>query len=231
MPNKTIATPVSMPAPFSPPPDLSDVDDDLDGDLGGEPLTARPLHETLYESHLAEHKHLFEVMLFLRHDIETTAQLLARCLKQGNKIMACGNGGSASDAQHFAAELVGRFQHDRDPLAALALGANAALLTCIGNDFGFEEIYARQVRAMGMPGDCLIGISTSGNSENVVRAMKAARKRDITTIALTGETGKLNRICQHVIAIPSTTTARIQEAHIFIVHTLCALIEAHLQHD
>ena len=184
--------------------------------------------EQIYEHHLIEHKRLFEVMLLLRHDIEAAAQLIARCLMSGNKVLMCGNGGSASDAQHFAAELAGRFMKDRPPLAAVALSANAAVLTCIGNDFGFEEIYARQVEAFGSPGDCLIAISTSGNSENVVRAVKAARRKGMTTIALTGEDGRINRMCEQVMAVPASSTARIQEAHIFIVHTLCALVETHL---
>lgn len=184
--------------------------------------------EQIYEHHLIEHKRLFEVMLLLRHDIEATAQLMAQCLMNGNKVLLCGNGGSASDAQHFAAELAGRFMKNRPPLAAVALSANAAVLTCIGNDFGFDEIYARQVDAFGARGDCLIAISTSGNSENVVRAVKAARKRGLSTIALCGEEGKLNRLCEQVMAVPSTSTARVQEAHIFIIHTLCALVETHL---
>jgi D-sedoheptulose 7-phosphate isomerase len=184
--------------------------------------------DRIYESHLIEHKRLFEVMLMLRHDIEATAQLIARCLASGNKVLLCGNGGSASDAQHFAAELTGRFMKNRPALAAMALSANAAVLTCIGNDFGFDEIYARQVEAFGAPGDCLVAISTSGNSENVVRAVKAARRRGVTTIALTGEDGKINRMCEQVMAVPASSTARIQEAHIFIIHTLCALVETHL---
>lgn len=182
----------------------------------------------IYEHHLVEHKRLFEVMLLLRHDIETTAQLIARCLMNGNKVMLCGNGGSASDAQHFAAELTGRFLKNRPALAAMALSSNAAVLTCIGNDFGFDEVFARQVEAFGQTGDCLVAISTSGNSENVVRAVKAARRRGVSTIALCGEDGKLNRICEQVMAVPTASTARIQEAHIFIIHTLCALVETHL---
>ena len=187
---------------------------------------ANPLDQ-IYEQHLIEHKRLFEVMLMMRHDIESAAHLIARCLMGGNKVLMCGNGGSASDAQHFAAELAGRFMKNRPPLAAVALSANAAVLTCIGNDFGFEEIYARQVEAFGAQGDCLIAISTSGNSENVVRAVKAARRRGMSTIALTGEDGKINRMCEQVMAVPASSTARIQEAHIFIVHTLCALVETH----
>ncbi len=183
---------------------------------------------SLYETGLEEHQRLFELMHHLREEVERTAQVLARCLERGGKILFCGNGGSASDSQHLAAELTGRFRGDRQALAAIALSADATAMSCIGNDFGFERVFERQVAALGRPGDCLVGISTSGNSANVLRAIRAASQGGLRTIGLTGQQGELARCCDHVVAVPSTITARIQEAHIFVGHTWCTLIERQL---
>jgi D-sedoheptulose 7-phosphate isomerase len=147
------------------------------------------------------------------------------CLRAGGKMMACGNGGSAADAQHFAAELIGRFERERQELAAIALTTDTSILTAVGNDYGYDEIFAKQVRGLGKKGDILIGISTSGNSKNVVRAIEAAKKMGIQIIALTGNGGGkiadlLGADDIHLCA-PSTRTARIQETHLVLLHALC----------
>ena len=147
------------------------------------------------------------------------------CLRAGGKVMACGNGGSAADAQHFAAELIGRFERERQELAAIALTTDTSILTAVGNDYSYDEIFAKQVRGLGKKGDILIGISTSGNSKNVVRAIEAAKKMGIQIVALTGNGGgKIATLLGaddiHLCA-PSTRTARIQETHLVLLHALC----------
>lgn len=147
------------------------------------------------------------------------------CLRSGGKVMACGNGGSAADAQHFAAELIGRFERERQELAAIALTTDTSILTAVGNDYSYDEIFSKQVRGLGKQGDVLIGISTSGNSKNVVQAIEAAKKLRIKIIALTGNGGgKIAKLLDaddiHLCA-PSTRTARIQETHLVLLHALC----------
>lgn len=147
------------------------------------------------------------------------------CLRSGGKVMACGNGGSAADAQHFAAELIGRFERERQELAAIALTTDTSILTAVGNDYSYDEIFSKQVRGLGKKGDILIGISTSGNSKNVVKAIEAAKKLGIKIIALTGNGGgKIASLLGtddiHLCA-PSTRTARIQETHLVLLHALC----------
>ncbi|ULR91576.1 SIS domain-containing protein [Comamonas sp. B21-038] len=152
--------------------------------------------------------------------------MVVRTLSSGGKLMLCGNGGSAADSQHIAAELTGRFVQDRRPLAAIALTTDSSALTCIGNDYDFSEVFSRQVIGLGRPGDCLLAISTSGTSANVVKAVEAAQRLQISTVALSGrDGGRLRSLCDAAIVVPSATTARIQEAHIFVGHALCALIE------
>jgi len=156
------------------------------------------------------------------------------CLRAGGKIMACGNGGSAADAQHFAAELIGRFERERQELAAIALTTDTSILTAVGNDYSYDEIFAKQVRGLGKKGDILIGISTSGNSKNVVRAIETAKKMGIKIIALTGNGGgKIASLLDaddiHLCA-PSTRTARIQETHLVLLHALCDGVD-HLLFD
>jgi phosphoheptose isomerase len=164
--------------------------------------------------------------------IQDAAAAVAKCLEQGNKVLTLGNGGSAADAQHFAAELVGRFTRDRVPLPAIALTTDASALTAIGNDYGFEEVFARQVRAIAQDGDVVVAISTSGRSPNVVSAAKAARAVGATTIALTGgDGGELVKAVEIAIVVPSSNTARIQEVHSAVVHILCELVEASLFSD
>ena len=147
------------------------------------------------------------------------------CLRSGGKVMACGNGGSAADAQHFAAELIGRFEREREELAAIALTTDTSILTAVGNDYSYDEVFSKQVRGLGKKGDILLGISTSGNSKNVVKAIEAAKKIGINIIALTGNGGgKIASLLDandiH-LCVPSNRTARIQETHLVLLHGLC----------
>ena len=166
--------------------------------------------------------------LFLER-IEKVAEECIAAYQHGNKLLICGNGGSASDAQHMAGELVGRYLLERKGIPAIALNANTTVLTALGNDYSYEEVYAKQVAALGSAGDILISISTSGNSANCVRASEQAKKQGMTTIALTGSSGgKLKEICDDTLNVPSDETPRIQEAHIMLIHIICGMIEAEL---
>lgn len=161
--------------------------------------------------------------------IVETVDLCTTALRAGNRLMFAGNGGSAADAQHWAGELVSRFYYDRPGLAAIALTTDTSILTAIGNDYGYDYVFARQVEALGQSGDVLLVISTSGRSPNILRAIAAARSRGISVIGFTGggEGGAdLERLCEVCFRVPSTETPRIQEGHEFIGHTVCALIEA-----
>jgi D-sedoheptulose 7-phosphate isomerase len=168
-------------------------------------------------------------MLGNRDLISTAArvsEILVHALKQGNKLLIFGNGGSAADAQHIAAEFVGRFAFDRPALPALALSVNSSCVTAIGNDYGFDLIVSRQLEALARPGDVAIGISTSGNSPNVVKAMSTARKMELHTVALTGAAGGgLKGKVDHCICVPSNETPRIQEGHILVGHIISELVE------
>ena len=162
--------------------------------------------------------------------IQLVGELLANCLEKKGTIFWCGNGGSASDSQHIAAELVGRFRKDRLALKSIALTTDTSILTSVGNDYGFDQIFSRQLQALGSSGDILVGISTSGNSKNILNAFKAASDLGITSIALTGKDGgTAKEVSDHSITVDSDSTARIQEAHILIGHILCELIEEKLQ--
>jgi len=181
---------------------------------------------SLFLSNLEAHRTLFARLDSLNAAVREAGDTLSASLKAGGKIMFCGNGGSAADSQHLAAELTGRFMLDRRPLAALALSTDTSALTCIANDYAFDQVFARQVHALGRPGDSLVAISTSGGSANVIAAVKAARDIGINTVGLLGrDGGALLGLCSISIVVPSATTARIQEAHILIGHTLCGLIE------
>jgi len=185
--------------------------------------------DTLFQTNLAEHLQLFQQLSSLTTEVNDAGRRIASALAQGGKLMLCGNGGSAADAQHIASELTGRFIQERRPLAGIALTTDSSALTCIGNDYAFDEVFARQLRALGRAGDVLIGISTSGNSANVVKAVQAAREMGITVIGLLGrDGGALKPLSDVAIVVPSKVTARIQEAHILIGHTLCGLIEHEL---
>jgi len=154
------------------------------------------------------------------------AQAIHRCFRQGGKVMLFGNGGSAADAQHIAAEFVGRFMRERAPLPALALTTDTSALTAVGNDYGFEQVFARQIRALGRRGDVAIAISTSGRSPNIIAGVQAARDQGLITIGLTGgDGGALRGLVEIPIGIPSTNTARIQECHLALEHILCEIVE------
>jgi D-sedoheptulose 7-phosphate isomerase len=161
--------------------------------------------------------------------IVDAAQLIAQCLTDGGKVLLFGNGGSAADAQHLAAEFVGRFVLERNALPAIALTTDSSILTAVGNDYGFDQVFARQIQALGRPRDVAIGISTSGNSPNVVKAVSVAAERGLRTIGLAGrDGGVLAKAAEIAITVPSTNTARIQECHIAVGHVLCELVEDEL---
>jgi D-sedoheptulose 7-phosphate isomerase len=168
----------------------------------------------------------------LSKPIEAAVQALLACVTSGGKVLACGNGGSAADAQHFAAEFVGRFERERPELAALALTSDTSLLTAVANDYDYSQVFSRQVRALGQAGDVLLAISTSGNSANVVAALEAAHERDMTVVALTGrgggQIGRLLRETDVHICVPSESTARIQEVHLLTLHCLCDGVDTQL---
>ena len=167
--------------------------------------------------------------------ITTAVEAMCACLRAGGKVLACGNGGSAADAQHFAAELVNRFERERPPLAAISLAADSSNLTSIANDYGYEQVFEKQVRALGRKGDVLLAISTSGNSASVVAAMRAARELGLVTVALTGRGGgKMGAALgagDVQVCVPHERTMRIQEVHLLVLHCLCDGIDARLFGD
>ena len=182
--------------------------------------------EHIIKQHLEEHLSVASQIESLKAQIQSIAQTLIQALKDHKTIFWCGNGGSASDSQHLAGELIGRFVGDRKPLKSIALNADSAVMTCIVNDYGYEHIFSRQVEGLGTKGDVLIGITTSGNSQNVLNAYKTANEIGMKTIGLLGKGGgRAASLVQQSIIVPSNTTARIQEMHILIGHILCDLIE------
>ena len=156
------------------------------------------------------------------------ATAITAALLQGRAVLAFGNGGSAADAQHFTAELVGRYERERRAWPAIALTTDTSALTAIGNDYGFERVFARQLEALGRPGDIALGISTSGNSPNVLRGLEAANERGLVTIALTGRGGAAGKIAAHHIAVQEERTSRVQEVHATVLHVICELVEQEL---
>jgi D-sedoheptulose 7-phosphate isomerase len=173
----------------------------------------------MFLSILKEHQSCMENLAQLADTIESVSELLLETLCNGGKIFVCGNGGSAADAQHFAAELIGRFEKERAAMPAIALTTDTSILSAIGNDYGFENVFARQVDGLGSKGDVLIGISTSGNSENVLRATILAKDKGLTTDGLLGgDGGKLLAKVDQAVVVPNRRTARIQEGHILILH-------------
>lgn len=184
---------------------------------------------SIFLRNLKQHIELCEMLDALDESVDQAIVIIVDALKSKKKLMICGNGGSAADSQHIAAEFTGRFIKDRPPIAALALSTDTSALTCIGNDYSFDEIFSRQLDALGQDGDCMLAISTSGNSENIIRAVLAARSKNIRTIGLLGrDGGKLKEICDCAIVVQSNVTARIQEAHILIGHSLCGAVEQNL---
>ena len=158
--------------------------------------------------------------------IEKITSVIATAFANGNKVLFCGNGGSAADAQHLAAEFSGRFYTDRDALPSEALHCNSSYITAVANDYGYDVVYSRIIKGTGKPGDVLVGLSTSGNSVNIINALEQAKKVGMITVGLTGETGgKMKTICDHLVNVPSNDTPRIQESHIMVGHIICQLVE------
>ncbi|EAH4891155.1 D-sedoheptulose 7-phosphate isomerase [Campylobacter jejuni] len=161
--------------------------------------------------------------------IKNASLEVIKAYKNGNKTLLAGNGGSAADAQHIAGEFVSRFYFDRPGIASIALSTDTSILTAIGNDYGYENLFARQVQAQGVKGDVFIGISTSGNSKNILKALEFCKQKEIISIGLSGASGgAMNELCDYCIKVPSTCTPRIQEAHILIGHIICAIVEEEL---
>jgi D-sedoheptulose 7-phosphate isomerase len=158
--------------------------------------------------------------------VEDITNMLVAAFKNGNKVLFCGNGGSAADAQHLAAEFSGRFYSDRDPLPSEALHCNTSYMTAVANDYGYDVVYSRIIKGVGRPGDVLVGLSTSGNSVNIIKAMQQAKEIGIITVGFTGETGgNMKAVCDYLLNVPSTDTPRIQETHITLGHIICQLVE------
>jgi D-sedoheptulose 7-phosphate isomerase len=182
-----------------------------------------------FEASLSEHLALFATLHRMRVDVQAAAGHIVDTFNAGGKLLICGNGGSAADAQHIAAEFVGRFVKERRSLPAIALTTDSSALTAIGNDYGFHEVFARQVRGLATPQDVLLCISTSGNSANVVNAAHAAKAMGVFTVGMLGnDGGTLANVCDVSLIVQSANTARIQEAHIFLGHMLCQLTEEYL---
>lgn len=176
---------------------------------------------------IEDHSKITATLVDLSKTIQHVADKLLSCLKSGGTIYFCGNGGSAADSQHLAAELVGRFKRERHPLRAIALTTDTSVLTCVGNDYSFDDIFSRQIRALASPGDVLIAVSTSGNSSNILKAIHSANSLGVQTVALTGnDGGEMVKQAHTSLIVPSSNTARIQEMHILVGHILCELIDA-----
>ena len=189
-------------------------------------MDAEVSHRQAIEAMWDEHLGVASALRSLAPEVDRVVTVIARSMAAGGALLVCGNGGSAADAQHITAELTGRFFRDRKPLRALALHANTSSLTAIGNDYGYDEVFAREVAAHAREGDVLLAISTSGNSRNIVRAIEAAREKGMTVIGLTGaDGGKMRGVCDICLRVPSSSTPRIQECHILIGHTICELLE------
>lgn len=187
------------------------------------PLVSR---KEVFQSAIREHLEIAGALELQQDALEAIAIAISDALREGRKILWCGNGGSAADSQHLAAELVGRFRRERYALASLALTTDSSILTAVANDYGYNYVFARQVEAIGQSGDVLVGISTSGNSANVVAALEVAKKQGLITVAFTGSSGgKMREIAQYLLTVPSSDTARIQEAHILAGHMICDWVE------
>jgi D-sedoheptulose 7-phosphate isomerase len=189
-------------------------------------MSSMPNPASIFGTAIAEHLEVVRQLEAQLTVLQAIALAMTATLRAGGKILWCGNGGSAGDSQHLASEIVGRFRRERRGLASVALTTDTSLLTSVANDYGFEAIFSRQVEALGNPGDVLVGISTSGNSRNVIAALETAHTQGLITVAFTGAGGdKLAALADHLFAVPSRDTARIQEAHILAGHMLCDWIE------
>ena len=201
-------------------------------------MTARPviipamLEQRIEQQFIDSADLKYQAAQVLSKPIAAAVQALLACVTSGGKVLACGNGGSAADAQHFAAEFVGRFERERPELGAIALTTDSSILTAIANDYDFNQIYAKQVRALGQPGDVLLAISTSGNSGNILAAIEAAHEREMTIVAMTGKGGgKIGMSLRDTdvhICVPHDRTARIQEVHLLVLHCLCDGVDTQL---
>ena len=201
-------------------------------------MTARPviipamLEQRIEQQFIDSADLKYQAAQVLSKPIAAAVQALLACVTSGGKVLACGNGGSAADAQHFAAEFVGRFERERPELGAIALTTDSSILTAIANDYDFNQIYVKQVRALGQPGDVLLAISTSGNSANVLAAIDAAHEREMTIVAMTGKGGgKIGMALRDTdvhICVPHDRTARIQEVHLLVLHCLCEGVDTQL---
>jgi D-sedoheptulose 7-phosphate isomerase len=182
-----------------------------------------------YSDFLDEHNALFGRLHQIMSQVAGAAELLVETLRSGRKLLICGNGGSASDAQHFAAEVIGRFERERRALAAIALATDTSILTALANDYGYDTVFSRQVEGLAIAGDVLVAISTSGNSKNLILAVEAARAMGVKSIGLLGRGGgKLAPMVDMPVVVPHSVTARMQEAHIFIIHFWCFFVESKL---
>ncbi len=185
-----------------------------------------------FEASLKQALQIFQFLGSLQRKVEEAAQWCIEALNRGSKVLACGNGGSASQAQHLVGELMGRYKRNRPSLPAIALTADSTVLTCIGNDYRFNEVFSRQVKALGRPGDILVAFSTSGNSPNVLEALKAARSSQLKSIAFLGsEGGAASALADCSLIVPHQDTARIQEGHLFLMHALMDYIESEQLHE
>jgi len=173
----------------------------------------------------SSHAEMVRALGAMGPDIIAAADVVASAFADGHQLLLCGNGGSAADAQHIAAEFTGRFLKERNPWPAIALSTNSSGLTAIGNDYGFENVFSRQVRAHGHAGDVLLAISTSGSSPNILAAIESARELGMQTVGLSGAGGDMSRVCDICLAVPSDSTPRVQEGHILVAHVLCGLVE------
>jgi D-sedoheptulose 7-phosphate isomerase len=191
-----------------------------------ESMQGHPNAQTVFFKAITDHLDVVKAITVQQELLEKIALSMVEALGRGNKILWCGNGGSAGDSQHLAAEIVGRFRRERRGLPSIALTTDTSILTAVANDYGYDAVFSRQVEALGEPGDILVGISTSGNSHNVVNALLAAKEQGVTTIAFTGEGGgRMAGLADYLFAVPSRDTARVQEAHILAGHMLCDWIE------
>ncbi|MFN2636719.1 MAG: SIS domain-containing protein [Gemmatimonadaceae bacterium] len=180
-----------------------------------------------FDTHFREHQQVIDGCIeSLRESSDDVASALIACIGRGGKILAFGNGGSATQASHLVEELIGRFKETRRALPAISLVGDAGVITCIANDFGYDSLFERQVEGLATRGDAVVGITTSGRSENVLRGLKAARERNATTIALCGKNGLKTGDADHVIAVPSDVGAYIQEVHLMLLHVWCIAIDA-----
>ena len=189
-------------------------------------MAERPDREQVFGKAIAEHLEVINGVAAQTEVLEAIARVMTDALHRGGQILWCGNGGSAGDSQHLAAEIVGRFRRERRGLASIALTTDSSILTAVANDYGYEAVFSRQVEALGRPGDVLVGISTSGNSHNVIAAVEAANSQGVTTVGFTGEGGgRMGSLVDHLFAVGTRDTARVQEAHILAGHMLCDWIE------